>query len=403
MKRILIFSLNYYPNVGGADIAIKEITDRIPSEDIEFHMVAHRFDRHHLSEERVGRVVVHRIGGGSSRLSKFLYQFRAPLTAARLHQHHHFDATWAMMAHSAGVPAALFKLFYPRIPMLLTLQEGDPLPYIERTMRPVWPLFSRAFTHADAVQAISTFLAEWARRRGARGPIEVIPNGVDVAHFSRVHPAAAVATTRQSLGARHGDTLLVTTSRLVHKNAIDDVIRALVALPPTVRFVVYGVGPDEAALKALARELGVAGRVRFMGQALHEDLPLALAACDIFVRPSRSEGMGNSFVEAMAAGIPVIATQEGGIADFLFDAKRNPDKETTGWAVDKDAPEQIAQAVEDILADTDKTRRVVASAKRLVTERYGWDLIAQQMRSLFDRVMVAGSPRFGEAGRMSST
>ena len=52
----------------------------------------------------------------------------------------------------------------------------------------------------------------------------------------------------------------------------------------------------------------------------------------------------------MAAGLPVIATQEGGIADFLFDAVRNPDKETTGWAVDKDSPEQIAEAVREIVA-----------------------------------------------------
>ncbi|HEY4522929.1 MAG TPA: glycosyltransferase family 4 protein [Candidatus Paceibacterota bacterium] len=389
MKRILIFSLNYYPNVGGADIAVKEITDRISPEDIEFHMVAHRFDRHHLTEERVGQVVVHRIGGGSSRFSKFLYQFRAPLVVARLHQHHHVDATWAMMAHSAGVPAALFKLFYPRIPMLLTLQEGDPLPYIERMMRPVWPLFSRAFTHADAIQAISTFLADWARRRGARGPIEVIPNGVDIAHFSREYPSAAVAITRQSLGARDGDTLLVTTSRLVRKNAVDDVIRALAELPPSVRFIVYGVGPDEVALKALARELGVEDRVRFMGQALHEDLPLALAACDIFIRPSRSEGMGNSFIEAMAASIPVIATQEGGIADFLFDEKRNPGREPTGWAVDPDAPEQIARTVEDILAHPAEVARVTANARTLVREKYDWNLIAEKMRTLFDRLLDA--------------
>lgn len=386
MKRILIFSLNYYPNVGGADVAVKEITDRISPEDLEFHMVAHRFRRSHPREEQVGRVVVHRVGNGSSRLAKFLYQFRAPLVAARLHRREHFDATWAIMAHSAGVPAALFKLFYPRVPMLLTLQEGDPLPYIEHTMRPLWPLFSLAFTRADAVQAISTFLADWARRRGARGSIDVIPNGVDIGHFSRVHSSAAVTITRQSLGARQGDTLLVTTSRLVTKNAVDDVIRALVALPSSVRFIVYGVGPDETALKVLARELDVESRVRFMGQALHEDLPLALAACDIFVRPSRSEGMGNSFVEAMAAGLPVIATQEGGIGDFLFDGKRNPDKEPTGWAVDKDSPEQIVRAVEDILAHPEQVKLVTENAKQLVTEKYDWSLIARQMAGLFDHL-----------------
>ncbi len=79
-----------------------------------------------------------------------------------------------------------------------------------------------------------------------------------------------------------------------------------------------------------------------MGQAGYAQLPDALAACDIFIRPSRSEGMGNSFIEAMAAGLPVIATQVGGLSDFIYDAKRNPGKEATAWAVDPDSPEQIA-------------------------------------------------------------
>lgn len=388
MKKILIFSLTYYPlEVGGAEIAVKEITDRIP--DIEFHMLTLRFDRTLPREERIGNIVVHRIGWGDSRPSKFFFQFFAALAAARLHRHGHFDATWALMAHATGVPAALFKLFYPRVPMLLTLQEGDPLPYIERTMLPVWPLFSRAFTHADAVQAISTFLADWARRRGARGLVEVIGNGVDTARFSRVHPSAAVSIARQSFGARHGDTLLVTTSRLTPKNAIDDIIRGLARMPLNTRFIVFGTGPSDAALRALATALGVASRVRFMGHLPHVDLPEALAACDIFIRPSRSEGMGNSFIEAMAAGLPVIATQEGGISDFLFDAKRNPGQGTTGWAVDKDSPEQIVQTVEDILAHPEQVERVRANAKKLVIERYDWDLVALQIQGLFDRITAA--------------
>ena len=138
--------------------------------------------------------------------------------------------------------------------------------------------------------------------------------------------------------------------------------------------------PEEEALKSLASELGMSGRVRFEGYVGHKDIPLMLKACDIFIRPSRSEGMGNSFIEAMAAELPVIATQEGGISDFLFDEKRNPDKPTTGWAVGKDSPEQIATAVKDITARPEKVKDVVAIAKKMVTEKYDWDIIARDMR-----------------------
>jgi glycosyltransferase involved in cell wall biosynthesis len=181
---------------------------------------------------------------------------------------------------------------------------------------------------------------------------------------------------------------IVTTSRLVHKNGIDDVIRALPRLPENVSFLIYGIGPDEEKLRALAKELGVEARARFMGQIAHAEMPLMLAACDIFTRPSRSEGMGNSFIEAMAAGLPVIATQEGGIADFLFDAKRNPGHAPTGWAVDANSPEQIAQAVTDIMENPDTVHATTANAKEMVFANYDWDTIAQEMKNLFKTLLA---------------
>ena len=89
--------------------------------------------------------------------------------------------------------------------------------------------------------------------------------------------------------------------------------------------------------------------------------------------------------------MPVIATQEGGIADFLFDAKRDPDKEATGWAVDKDSPEQITEAVRDILAHPEQVGRVKAAARKLVLENYDWNLIAGRMKTLFGQVLKSTS------------
>ncbi len=391
MKRVLIFSLAYFPkHVGGAEVAIKEKTDRM--RDIEFHMVTLRYDSTLPVVEQVGNVLVHRIGFTRPNptmsdlkrfplhLNKHFFQLLAAWKALRLHREYHYDATWAMMAHSCGVPAAVFKFFRPQVPFVLELQEGDPPEHIERLARPLWPLFSRAFTSADAIAVISNSLGRWAKRRGFKKEPVLVPNAVDTAHFSQDYPAAVLDETRDELGKRMGDIFLVTTSRLVHKNAVDDVIRALPLLPEHVRFVVFGIGPDEATLKALAARLGVASRVDFRGQAGHAELPRLLKACDIFIRASRSEGMGNSFVEAMAAGLPVIATQEGGIADLLFDAKRNPDRPTTGWAVDRDSPQQIAEAVKDMMNDSEKTRAVARTGKAMVAEKYDWDLVARKMR-----------------------
>jgi glycosyltransferase involved in cell wall biosynthesis len=403
MRRILIFSLAYFPkHVGGAEVAIKEITNRISSEEIEFHMVTNRFDSTLPREEKIGNVMVHRIGITTAdpsmgdlkkwplNLNKFLFQCGAAWKALSLHRTYRFDATWAMMAHSCGVPATIFKLFHPRVPFILTLQEGDPIEYIERKMRPLWPLFTRAFTKADTIQAISTFLGRWAHARGFEGRLEIIPNAVNTEHFSQEYPERVIAEVKDTLNKKMGDVFVITTSRLVTKNAVDDMIRALPLLPHNVSFVVLGTGPDEVMLKNLAAELGAHERVKWLGQIGHADMPKYLKACDIFIRASRSEGMGNSFVEAMAAGLPVIATQEGGIADFLFDEKRNPGVPITGWAVDKDSPEQIAAAVADIMNRPEKVRAVVATAKEMVIEKYDWNLIAKDMKErVFMPLLVA--------------
>jgi glycosyltransferase involved in cell wall biosynthesis len=400
-KRVLIISLDYYPGeVGGAEVAIKEITDRIGRDDIEFHLVTLHYDKSMAAVEQIGNVLVHRIGFGWKNptiadrrkfplhYNKHLFQITAALKAMRLHRKYHYDGVWAMMAHSCGVPAALFTLFNPQVRFILTLQEGDPPEHIERMARPVWPLFKRAFVKADTIQVISNFLGRWAKHMGFPGVPVLVPNAVNTAHFSQEYPDEAIEEVRRMLGKKEGDVFLITTSRLVRKNGIDNVIRALALLPRNIHFVIYGGGPDEVMLKRLAEEVDVTDRTHFRGLLAHDVMPKYLKACDIFIRPSRSEGMGISFVEAMAARIPVIATQEGGIADFLFDGVRNPDRATTGWAVDSDSPEQIAEAVVDITSHPERVARVLNTAHALVVSTYDWNLIARDMKEkVFDATL----------------
>ncbi len=387
MKKILIFSLAYYPHVGGAEVAIKEITNRIAPSDIEFHMVTMRFSRSDAREEQVGNVHVHRVGGGSSYLSKILFISRAAFAARRLHTVEKFDGAWAMMSYMT-LPITLLRMLGVSLPYVLTLQEGDPFEHVfgRWYIKLFSPILRAGFRHASVVQTISAFLAGWARQGGYHGEVVVVPNGVDVSRFAIVPNTVDQKALQQKLGKKDGEVWLVTSSRLVHKNAVDDVIRMLdTKVSGTffdhTHFLVLGGGPDEQMLKELARELGVAERVHFAGYVSHDQLPALLHVCDIFIRPSRSEGMGNSFIEAMAVGLPVIATQEGGIADFLFDVKRNPGVPTTGWAVDKNSPEQIADAVRDITNPdhVEQVQNVIATAKKMVEEKYDWNTIAKEM------------------------
>jgi glycosyltransferase involved in cell wall biosynthesis len=385
VKKILIFSLAYYPRfVGGAEVALKEITDRI--DDVEFHMITLRFDPSFPKEEKIGNIFVHRIGRGvlgaqpgtsygiRGQIDKMLFVPMAALTAMRLNKKLRFDGAWAMMTYMV-LPLALMRFFGTKLPYALTLQDGDPFTHVfgRTSIKPVLPLLRSGFRNARVIQTISHFLAGWPRKVGYRGAVEVVPNGADIKRFASAAPG--------DVGRKKDEIVLCTASRLVHKNGLDSVIQALPLLPEHVVFAVFGSGPEEVPLRALTKKMHLESRVRFFGMIDNRNLPAYLHASDIFVRPSRSEGMGISFIEAFAAGRPVIATQEGGIADFLFDATRNPATPSTGWAVDVDSPQQIADAVIDIVGNPEKTLQVIENARRLAEAGYDWSTIARAMRN----------------------
>ncbi|MEI6863745.1 MAG: glycosyltransferase family 4 protein [Candidatus Adlerbacteria bacterium] len=358
MRKILIFSLAYYPHVGGAEVAVKELTDRML--DIEFHMVTMRFSAADSREEKIGNVLVHRVGNGASYISKILFIPRAAFLALKLDVQN-FDGMWAMMSYMT-FPIALVRIFCRvNVPYVLTLQEGDPFETVFNRwyIKLFSPLLSYGFKHASVVTAISNFLALWAQNAGFVGSIHVIPNGVDIQKFSgELKP--------------HEGTVLITASRLVHKNAIDDVLRALPLLPQNVVFKILGTGPEEATLKTLAKKEGVESRVEFLGHVDHAQLPGMLHAADIFIRPSRSEGMGNAFIEAMAAGLPIIATAVGGIPDFLQDGE-------TGFVIDVDSPQNIAAVVKSALQNPEETKRIAHAGQEL-SKSYEWGILAERMR-----------------------
>lgn len=383
MKKILIFSLAYYPsNVSGAEAAIKEIADRIDPLDIEFHMVTLLFDKSAPREEHIGNVHVHRVGFGGAYLSKILFVPLAALKARALDHEHHFSALWAMMTYML-FPVVCSRVVGVRTPHILTLQDGDPYEKVfERWfIRPAAPILNYGFRTASMIQAISVFLAEWPRKRGYTGPIELIYNGANPRDIKDAVSHEEVEEMKQKLGKKPGDVFLVNTSRLVHQKAFDDTIRALAKLPPNIKFLAVGTGSDEGMLKKLAEELGVSDRVIFTGQVDRSVVTLYRRAADIFVAPSRSEGLGNAFISALASRLPLVATQVGGMADYVFDEKHNPDKKPTAWVVSPDSPDQIAEKVQEILANSEKAKAISAYARAVVEEKYDWDKIAKDMRA----------------------
>jgi len=377
---VLIFSLAYIPFIGGAELAVKEITDRIgsprfdnrveageisakggPASGWEFDLVTVNLDGKQPTTERIGNITVHRVGRG--RMSKYFFPITALRFATQLHRQKKFDIAWAIMANQAGLAASWFKKRFPEVKYLLTLQEGDSLKSI--WWRTWWmrPLYKKIYTTADTIQAISTFLADRARKYGFAKTIHVIPNGVDIAHFTRplTNPPSPMPT-------------VITVSRLVEKNGIDTLIQAMQFVEG--QLLILGIGDQENKLRQLASSLSLQNRVSFVGHVDHRQLPGYLHQADVFVRPSRSEGLGSAFLEAMAAGLPIVATPVGGIIDFLEDDK-------TGLFCQVNNPRSVADAINRLLADKQLRENIAMNGSALVSERYDWNLIAQQIKKVF--------------------
>lgn len=387
VKKILIFSLVYYPRfIGGAEIAIKEITDRIPNDEIQFDMVTLCLDSKLPRYERIGNINIYRVGWTGDQknssdslpwylhLNKYAFVLIAFLKAISLHKKNKYDAIWSMMATYNSFAAIIFKILNPKIPFILTLQEGDPIKYIKRRALPLYPLFKMIFTKADCIQTISQYLADWAKDMGAKCPIVVVPNAVDLKLFSNRKSEDELSKLKQKLGKKDNDIFLITTSRLVVKNATRDTIDSLQYLSENVKFIILGTGYEEKELKERVKDLKLENRVQFLGYIPHKDMPQYLHISDIFIRPSISEGFGNSYIEAMAAQIPVIATPVGGIVDFLKDGE-------TGLYCEVNNPKSIAQKVEKLIKDRESREYIVKTAFKMVSDKYEWTLIASDMKN----------------------
>ena len=223
---------------------------------------------------------------------------------------------------------------------------------------------------------------EWRARQGrARGEMLVIPNGIDPdppEQYARLTREAA----RQELGLSGRGPVVGSVGRLARIKGYDRLLPAMAALVRTGvdgRLLLIGDGPERAALEAQAATLGLADRVRFAGY--RADARRLLPALDLFVLPSRGEGLPVALLEAMAAGVPVAATEAGDSGRVMDDGRAGvllPAAEAT-WPV----------VIGDILSrlDSEETRQRVESARQRVRNVYSSERTLEAYERLYLEVV----------------
>lgn len=197
--------------------------------------------------------------------------------------------------------------------------------------------------------------------------VEVIPFGIDIIRFqhSEKHRSAAapVIGTVKSLSHIYGiDRLLRVTQRLRSEF-------------PSIRCVIYGKGPQEAALIALANELKIAECVEFRGFVNNRLLPEILPEFDVFCVLSRSESFGVAALEAQASAVPVVATHVGGLPEVVRDG-------VTGFLVPEDEA-IIAAKIAELLRDPDLRKQMGKAARAFVETHFDWNEQVKRMKSIY--------------------
>ena len=228
----------------------------------------------------------------------------------------------------------------------------------------------RATTLVTCCEANVSFIRETVPG-GAQIPVQVIHHGVDLDRFS---PAVS----------RHdGDApALVSVGRLVEKKGFDDLLRALARIDAPFSLRVYGDGPLHDDLVRLRDELGLAGRVEFMGARDSDEVVAALTGADAFVlTPTTTEdgdrdGIPNVLVEAMACGLPVVTTTAGGITELV-------DHGVNGLLCNPEDVAAIADSIGEVIADPGLRRRMGATGRRTVEADYDVNVAAARLDALY--------------------
>jgi glycosyltransferase involved in cell wall biosynthesis len=282
----------------------------------------------------------------------------------------------AHMSSPVACKWALAAAVLARVPAVLgTVQVGEYEPpdhsahwQLRLLARGVGRYF--AVSRAIAVELVERL--DWPAEK-----IEVLYNAVDAERVA----ASAPPGLREELGGGGGRQLVLTPARLHAQKGHATLLEAAARVPDAV-FVLAGDGPERESLEALAQQLGVSDRVRFLGR--REDVPELLAACDVFALPSLYEGSSLAVLEAMAAGIPIVSSAIGGTDELIENGR-------SGLLAPPGDAEALAAALRRALGEPALRKEMATRARERIESGLRREQVASRVMDVYGELVGEGA------------
>ncbi len=292
-----------------------------------------------------------------------------------------------------GPPAALAARL-AGCPLVVSLHGSDV--FLAERKAPIGRAARAVFGRAAAVTACSPDLATRAIGLGAdAATTTTIPYGVDPARF-RPHAPDERAAVRAELGLREGERLVLAGGRLVYKKGLDVAIAAFASAAVReagpARLVIFGYGDLEGELRAQAARLGLADRVLFAGRIERDRIPALFAAADLFLLPSvhdhagNVDGLPNTLLEAMATGLPIVASDVVGVPTVIDDGVH-------GLLVPERDVAALGAALAALLRDPARAAALGAAARSRVERELTWPQIARRFLGVYRATLADRAAR----------
>jgi glycosyltransferase involved in cell wall biosynthesis len=371
--RILIVVDSFYPGDGGAEKQAQLLSRAFRDAGHAVKVVAPRLEREMKSREVVDGVPVERIVYPRIRFLGALI-LSARFAFKLLWERRHYDA---IHVHIAKNLAAVAGLLRPVLPATLTVKisgawefDGGILDPELRRRPTIWAR-NRCIQLADTIQCISRFTYEKLVVAGyPQERLLMIPNAVDLVRFDK-------SSQQKNDDVNVSDVAYVGRLRAV--KGIQVLVEAWSLMAPDHKLAIAGDGSLREELTNRIAELGLEQQVRVCGEI--DNVPELLRQTRVYVQPSYQEGMPNSVLEAMAAGLPIVATRVSGNVDLVHDGEN-------GFLVPPGDKDALAQAIRRLLEDPELASRMGERSRQLAAE-FGVPIVTAKLLQRFRGTLAA--------------